>query len=283
MKRTTTVALLLLFVLAALVAWVAADEQAPLVLAVIGDYGSGTPRETAVAAMIHGWDVDAVLTVGDNNYPAGAAQTIGKNIGRDYGRYVTDDLSTNRFWPTLGNHDIKTQRGRPYLDYFTLPGNERWYSVSYADGAIALWALDSTKLNDEQLNWIEDGLTTSPACFDIVYFHHAPFSSGKHGGTKAMRLPFAEWGGDLVMSGHDHTYERLEIDGIAYFVNGLGGKGMYPWGDPDAFTEAASQARFRDSNGAMRLTITGDLLTAEFLALGGHVIDTYQLQKDCGN
>ncbi len=74
------------------------------------------------------------MTTGDNNYPDGAAATIDENIGQYYadfiypytGSYGTGAAS-NRFFPSLGNHDWYTTGAMPYLDYFALPGNERYY------------------------------------------------------------------------------------------------------------------------------------------------------------
>ena len=81
--------------------------------AVIGDYGSGGLAELAVANMIHNWDPDFVITVGDNNYPLGEAETIDPNVGQFYSQYIypysgdysPPTISINRFFPTLGNHD----------------------------------------------------------------------------------------------------------------------------------------------------------------------------------
>ncbi|RME63773.1 MAG: alkaline phosphatase, partial [Caldilineae bacterium] len=52
--------------------------------AVIGDYGSGSQGEADVAALVKSWNPDFVLTLGDNNYPDGAASTIDAHIGKFY-------------------------------------------------------------------------------------------------------------------------------------------------------------------------------------------------------
>ena len=67
-----------------------------------------------------------------------------------------------------------------------------------------------------------------------------------------MQWPFAEWGADAVLSGHAHTYERVERDGIVYFVNGLGGAARYGFGEP----VEGSRARYRDDWGAQKVTVT---------------------------
>lgn len=62
--------------------------------------------------------------------------------------------------------------------------------------------------------------------------HHAPFSSGSsHGSNPRVQWPFQAWGADVVLSGHDHLYERiLKTGGFPYFVNGLGGASIYGFG-----------------------------------------------------
>ena len=56
-------------------------NERPLRLAVIGDFGTDSPDEARVAAMVKSWTPDYVLTTGDNNYPNGAASTIDVNVG----------------------------------------------------------------------------------------------------------------------------------------------------------------------------------------------------------
>ena len=98
-------------------------------LAVIGDFGGDTAAEAQVAALVRGFQPDLIATVGDNNYPDGAAETIDRNIGRHYHDYIAPyrgsfgaGASVNRFFPALGNHDWRTAGAKPYLDYFELPG-----------------------------------------------------------------------------------------------------------------------------------------------------------------
>jgi len=126
-----------------------------LILAVIGDFGNGSHREEDVANMVDGWGVDYVLTVGDNNYPDGKASTIDKNIGQYYQQYIYPyqgshgaGAEENRFFPALGNHDWNTGSVDAHLDYFTLPGNERYYDVVL--GPVHLFVIDS----NEEENWL---------------------------------------------------------------------------------------------------------------------------------
>src|SRR2546423_11789400 len=111
--------------------------------AVVGDFGDAGQPEQNVANLINGWQPDFVVTTGDNNYPAGEAATIDVNIGQYYHQFIYPYMGTygagasvNRFFPVLGNHDwgnaYPNPTGlQPYLDYFTLPGNERYYEFTW--------------------------------------------------------------------------------------------------------------------------------------------------------
>ena len=71
------------------------------------------------------------------------------------------------------------------------------------------------------------------------------------------------------------------MGGVPYFVNGLGGKSRYPWGGPPLTGAAVTQARFRDDYGAMRLTVDGNTLTAEFITDDGVIVDTLTIAGNC--
>jgi hypothetical protein len=115
---------------------------------VIGDYGLAGSPEAAVADMIKSWQVEFIITTGDNNYPNGAAETIDANIGQHYHDFIYpyfgeygEGAEQNRFFPSLGNHDWYTAAAQPYLDYFSLPGNERYYDFIW--GPVHFFALNS--------------------------------------------------------------------------------------------------------------------------------------------
>jgi hypothetical protein len=263
-----------------------ADAQSPasdpVTFAVIGDYGTGGPNPPAVATLVQSWDPAFIITLGDNNYPSGAASTIDQNIGQYYHSYIGNytggygsGSAVNRFFPSPGNHDWVAAGLAPYLAYFTLPGNERYYSIR--SGLVELFAVDSDPHEPDgvspssvQGQWLQGGLAASTACWKLVYFHHAPYSSGPHGASAWMQWPYASWGANAVLSGHDHTYERLQIDGLTYFVNGLGGYAAYSFGAPIT----GSIVRYNASHGAMRVTASQTSITYEFVNAAGTVIDT---------
>jgi tartrate-resistant acid phosphatase type 5 len=258
-------------------------------LAVIGDFGMNNWAEADVAVLVAGWQPDAVLTVGDNNYPDGRAETIDANIGKHYAAFIHPyrgaygpGAATNRFFPALGNHDWRTTAGspplpQPLLDYFDLPGNERYYDVVL--GAVHIFVLDSDphepdgiESTSAQADWLRRGLAGSTAAWRIVTMHHPPYSSSlDHGSTPTLQWPYAAWGATAVLAGHDHTYERIVRDGIVYFVNGIGGAALYPIGAPIA----GSEAHFNTDYGALLIEATTTTITYTLAARTGVIYDSY--------
>jgi tartrate-resistant acid phosphatase type 5 len=265
-----------------------ATANMSLSFAVIGDFGEGGQGEADVAGLVHSWAPDIVITVGDDNYPSGAADTIDAHIGQFYHDFIFPYTGTygagateNRFFPILGNHDWYTSGAKPYLDYFELPGNERYYD--FVRGPVHFFGLDSDEHEPDgvnqasiQANWLKQALAGSTSPWNIVYLHHAPYSSGTmHGSTTWMRWPFTAWGADAVLAGHEHNYERLLVDSIPYFVDGVGGGGIYDFGTP----LPESQLRYNADYGAMLVTANTTSLSFEFYNRTDRLVDHYELQK----
>ena len=270
----------------------AQEEEAPTRFAVIGDYGNGSPSEAAVAEMVLSWEPDFIITTGDNNYNHGEASTIDHNIGQFYhsyifpydGEYGEGAEETNRFFPSLGNHDWETDGAQPYLDYFTLLGNERYYD--FVEGPVHLFAVDADFNEPDgidgdsvQAEWLRGGLEDSTATWQIVYMHMPPYSSSAtHGSAPIMQWDYQEWGADAVLAGHDHTYERIMVDDLVYFVNGTGGQSLYNFTTP----VPGSEFRYNRNFGAMLVEATEQFITFEFYSVfeGGTLIDSYTIEAD---
>ena len=249
--------------------------------AVIGDYGSGSPYAWHVALMVKSWNPDFVVTVGDNNYPVGATETIDRNVGRFYHEFISPYLgrygngaAENRFFPIAGHRDWDTDSLRPYLEYFTLPGNERYYEV--ARGPVRLFMLDTDAREPDgataasiQASWLRERLEHSQSPWNLVLAHHAPYTSHAVEDTYRMRWSFGEWGADAVLSGYYHVYERLEVDGLPYFVNGAGGSWLSRFGE----TDPHSVVRYGDDYGAVIVDATADRLVFRFVNRSGRIID----------
>ena len=259
-------------------------REQPLRVAVIGDFGGDTPQEAQVAALVAGFQPDLVVTVGDNNYPDGAAETIDKNIGKHYAKFIAPyrgafgpGAASNRFFPALGNHDWKAAGAQPYLDYFELPGNERYYEL--LRGAVQLFFVDSDPREPDgitrdsrQALWLRAALARSTAAHRWVLFHHPPFSSGPHGSTPELQWPFRAWGATAVFSGHDHDYERFDVGGMPYVVVGTGGMGLY------SLRERVDGSVTRiERHGALRIDVTRAGAAAEFVSASDPTRDAFSL------
>lgn len=256
-----------------------------IVFAVIGDYGSGDANAMRVANLVNSWQPDFIITVGDNNYPVGSAETIDQNIGQFYSPYIHPYQGRygpggekNRFFPVLGNHDLDTLKGQPYFDYFELPGNERYYD--FVQGPVHFFALNSDTREPDGVNWksiqaqwLQAALEGSTSLWNVVYMHAPPYSSGHEGPIDWMQWPFQEWGADMVLAGHDHDYERLQVDGFPYIINGLGGGAIYDFGT----ILLASQARYNRGYGAILVNASNEQMTFQFITVNNQIIDTFTL------
>lgn len=264
-------------------------QVASVRFAAIGDYGTGNQDAEDVANLVKSWNPDFIITLGDNNYPDGGAETIDNNIGKFYHEFIRPytgefggGAQTNRFFPSLGNHDWETPNAQPYLDYFDLPGNERYYSFIW--GPVQLFALDSDPnepdgitSNSVQASWLRRELGASTARWKVVYMHHPPFSSGdEHGAVAELQWPFEEWGADAVIAAHDHIYERIIYEDFPYFVNGLGGGEIYDFVDEPML---GSTARYNDDYGAMLIEANENSIEFQFHSIegGGTLVDSHTI------
>lgn len=254
--------------------------------AVIGDYGD-SEAAGQVADLIARNNADFIVTVGDNCYET---TPIAQQVGSNYGAYV----QRRDFWPTLGNHEYSNRCGgvngniAGYLSYFTLPNNERYYD--FVVGPVHFFAVNSNGLAREphgntarsrQGRWMKRRITAAKEPWKVVFFHHPPYSSGEHRSTRNLRWPFEAWGVHLVLSGHDHNYERIlrDDDGngkkLAYVISGLGGRPPRPFGEP----VQGSVFRYNADNGALFVTATSTSLKLEFRDVSGALIDSYTVTK----
>ncbi|MBI3653652.1 MAG: metallophosphoesterase [Acidobacteria bacterium] len=287
--------------------------------AVIGDYGSHAQGlghdEGMVAKLVKSWRPDFIITVGDNNYPKGRKPTITQNIGRYYCDKIYNPEGQpkpckgaaarhkkNLFFPTLGNHDWCTNGAKPYIEYFTqLPGNRRYYDFTM--GPVHFFAIDSEAKeacscdnpecfepdgadeDSEQAQWLKHKLKESTSPWNLVYFHHAPYTCKK--ASKWMRWPFQDWGANAVFSGHKHLYERgwlADEKNFPYVVNGVGGTKLSEC-DANELKQASASTSFEEIvisgyYGAIRVQANPKSLTFKFYSADERqVLDECELEK----
>jgi hypothetical protein len=103
----------------------------------------------------------------------------------------------------------------------------------------------------------------------VVIFHHPAYSSGDQGDNAYMRWPLTQWGTDVVLSGHDHFYERLSVGGIPAIINGAGGT-LVGFGDIDSHSIVRNNA----DHGALLISANEFAMTLQYQHDSGKVIDT---------
>lgn len=204
-----------------------ASSRPDVRLGIVGDVGTGDGAERATADAMDGLELsapfDALILLGDNVYPDGDAEQLQAKVFGPFGAVL--DTPTDLL-VALGNHDVRTGDGARQIRAFGLPG--RWYARDF--GSVAVIVLDSNRSRDPQQRvWLEQTLSTSKATWKIVATHHPPYSAGYHGSDGATRAAFAplfeRYGVQLVVSGHDHDYQRNKvINGVTYIVSGAGAK-----------------------------------------------------------
>ena len=235
-------------------------------IAVVGDYGSGDKNEAAVAKMVAAGKPDFVVSVGDNVY---THKSYGTLVKKFYPKILV---------PVAGNHDHINDIRR-FDKYFGIDGS-RTYSY-LAPSGVEFFVLDSTagldslKTARAQKLWLKDATSKSTALYKVVVLHHPPYSSGKHGNTKRYQWDFASMGVQLVISGHDHHYERIMRKGVTYLVDGTGGARLYK-----CMKRMNGSRGCRDKTfGAVFLIANQDEMRSEFIDTKGKVLDTFVVKS----
>jgi predicted phosphodiesterase len=207
-----------------------AGSPRPLLrFAVLGDFGTGSPTQSAVADRMCRWrrshPFDLVITTGDNIYPDGAARYFEPHFFQPYECLLDDGV---RFRATLGNHDVATDNGAPEFaePAFGMPRRNYVFRRS----GIRFVMVNSNAIDRD---WVRKATRAKEGdLWTVVAFHHPVFSPGDHGSTPGLRpwMPrlFRKRGVDIVFNGHDHLYAVSKpIRRIRFVVTGGGGAGLY--------------------------------------------------------
>jgi 3',5'-cyclic AMP phosphodiesterase CpdA len=231
----------------------------------------------ATAAVVEGGLRDdpaaVVLTLGDHTYPRGRPEEFTACYGPTWGRFL------DRTYPAPGNREYATRGAAGYFGYFGKRAQGAYYSFDL--GNWHLVSLDSDLSGaamGAQLAWLRDDLASHPARCTLAYWHHPLYSSGGHGNIAVMHDAWDllhKAGAELVLSGHDHDYERFgrqDADGrpdpargMRQFVVGTGGAFATPFLWPRPHSE------FRENNryGVLRLRLLDDGYEWRFMPVAG--------------
>jgi acid phosphatase type 7 len=211
-------------------------------LAVYGDVRGGHQVHSDLVAAILAEAPDAVLVTGD--------LVLRGSDEADWQRFFSvagDLLAEVPYYPAIGNHDlgaagndarsatalvaIAPLAGAPAI---AGAGDRRFYSLDIADVHVVF--LDSNAYQRaDQLAWLDADLAAARARGAralLAVTHDGPFSRGTHGGNEIAARDYvpvlARHRVALVLSGHDHIYQRGRAGGIDYVVTGGGGAPLYP-------------------------------------------------------
>ena len=260
-------------------------EDASFRFGVIGDTATGhIPAEIADRLVESG--ADLVIHTGDVVYPDGADELYDQEFFRPMARW----LALGPVLPTLGNHDIHTDRGAPLLSNFVLPrnsatGDSRFYSFRHGGALFVCLDVESSPFGygSAQYRWLVETLANSDSEWKFVYFHEPPYSSA--GGNGVIRLilspVFERYGVDVVFCGHEHLYERtfpirdfgFPGPGVVYITEGGGGA------DLDSFRPKAFSAFAASRHGFTIGEISPGRLTLTARDTDGTVFDSLVLTK----
>ena len=244
--------------------------------AAIGDNGTGDKPQYDIAKLmtrIHAtFAFDRVIMLGDNVYGEQTAADMVSKFSLPYKGLLDAGV---KFYASLGNHDDPSHVKYPLWNM----GGEHYYS--YATNNVRFFALDSNKVDQKELAWLENGLKTATEAWKICYFHHPLYSDGgTHGSSidvRALFEPlFLTYGVNVVFAGHDHVYERITPQkGIYYFVEGAGGalrKG-------DVHASAMTAKYFDTDQSFLLIEISGDVLSFQAISRAGATVDSGTIQR----
>ena len=234
---------------------------------------------------------DAVFTLGDNAYTSGSTGQWTNCFTPSWGDPQKRIMKNVK--PSPGNHEYYTSGADPYYQYFGKaagpPGKGyysydigEWHAVVLNTEIVVSSSFDQ-RARKEQQDWLEADLKASTKECTVAYWHHPRFSSGSHGSDVKLAPIWQilhQRGVDLVLSGHDHHYERFgpmnaegvldTLYGIPSFVIGTGGAELRGMRLPLAQN---SLRRVEGHYGILLLTLGAKEYRSAFISVGGIVWD----------
>jgi acid phosphatase type 7 len=233
----------------------------------------GIPEVEMTARLLDGIP-GTVMALGDLAYPRGSANDFATCYEPTWGRVK------GRTRPAPGNHDYETPGAAAYYAYFgenAGPAGLGYYS--YRAGAWLVLSLNSNipaGPDSPQAAWVRATLASNPAPCALAYWHHPVFSSGPNGSSAVMRdiwTILQQGGADVVVSAHDHLYERFapqdaagraDPRGLREFVAGTGGAHLYA---PKAIIRNSEV--ISSTHGVLKLTLKAESYEWQFVPIAG--------------
>ena len=259
-------------------------KPSSVVLVGAGDISTCSNQgDSATAKIIDGISgTVSVFVAGDNAYPDGSAADYANCYDPTWGRFKS------RTHPVPGNHEYNIPGASGYFDYFgSAAGDPSKGYYSYDFGAWHVVAINSVitrNAGSAQEQWLRADLAANQKKCTLAYWHYPRFSSGSvHGSDASMQAIWQalyDYDADVVVSGHEHNYERFapqtptgQLDnarGIRQFVAGTGGAGNYGFG----VTQPNSEVRYNATPGVLKFTLYADHYDWQFIPISGSFTDT---------
>ncbi|MFQ5604815.1 MAG: metallophosphoesterase [bacterium] len=257
-------------------------EDSPFSFAVYGDNKEGPFNYQKIAKLILNKRPNFVIHNGDFVNRGG----IYKQWQKLFFNPASKMLSEITLFGAIGNHEDNSEN---YYNFFTFPGNEKWYSFDFGNTHFLFLDTNEDVLteNSEQMKWLLKELQNNQATWTIVNSHHPPFTAGGNYyrnsriELKNLLHPiFEKYGVDVVFSGHDHNYERSKpimskagAKPVTYVVCGNGGTPMRYIGWRE-WTQHAERVF-----GFVKINIEGQKLHLKSFNINDEIIDEFTLDK----
>src|SRR5215216_632306 len=209
-KNNKVVRLLVVFLIITTLSLIISAEPlhasaATVVLVGAGDISTCDNSNDEATAKLLDSISGTVFTTGDNVYTSGTYTQFTNCYHPTWGRHKS------RTKPVPGNHDYNTSGASGYFNYF---GVAKYYAYNLGDWRV--YALNSeidTSTTSTQATWLKNDLINNPKRCVMAYWHRPRWSSGNVHGSSSKTQPL--WAilydakAELVVSGHEHNYERF--------------------------------------------------------------------------
>jgi hypothetical protein len=252
----------------------------PAVLIAAGDVSRCDNDNDEATARLVEVRQGVVAVLGDTVYDSGSPDEYRDCYEPTWGRFK------GRTRPAVGNHEYLTAGATGYFDYFGESAGEAglgYYSYDLGAWHVVVinsvcWEVGGCALDAPQAQWLAADLRDHPAACTLAYWHFPRFSSGTHGSSDVVQRYWEllqQAGAEIVLVGHDHTYERFApLDangqpdaerGVRQFVVGTGGGSLY--GFPTVLP--GSEVRESRTYGVLVLTLYEDRYEWDFVPVAG--------------
>lgn len=242
-----------------------------------GDIGKSPESGRRTARLIESLAPDAVLTLGDNAYDKGSLEEYRANYRPTWGAFK----GITR--PVPGNHEYGTSGAAGYFAYFSRRVGDRPY-YAWNAGAWRMYALNceiDCGAGSAQLAWLRRDLARNGTRPALAYLHRPRFTCSEHDpyvGASALWAALQRARGRVVLSGHNHVYERFgkqnarggwSRDGLRQFVVGTGGAELYGLRTPCPRRQASAN----EAAGVLVLELSRSGYRWRFVGVDGVVRD----------